>query len=160
MKTFHNLLLFVISFLPVSLAIDASPHPFQEKQPDGSVVTLKVVGKTGDHHFEDEDGYTVIRRDDDDWIVYADEDEKGEVKPTNVKVGEETPQEYNLKKGLVSPRAPGKERRMKYQQSRKLGLITKGTLNNLVILLKFSDHTKRTLPTQGQFSVLFNRPGG
>ena len=107
---------------------------------------------------EDEDGYTVTRRDDDDWIVYVDEDEAGEIKPTTAKVGEESPREYEMKKGLVLPTPP--QRKLRYQPSRDLQVITKGTLNNLVILLKFSDHVNRKLPTQGHFNILFNRPGG
>ena len=45
------------------------------------------------------------------------------------------------------------------EQSRRRTVITSGTLKNLVIPFKFSDHTGRTVPTKSDLDILMNHEG-
>ena len=65
--------------------------------------------------------------------MYADEDESGQVKASGVKVGDESPREYSLKKGLIPPRPEGKERRLEYQDPPRNLKVRKKYVDDLCI---------------------------
>jgi hypothetical protein len=62
------------------LASPAAPFPFDETQPDGSVISLRMSGDAHYHVLEDVDGYTVVRAD--KWFVYAKQGENGQLHST------------------------------------------------------------------------------
>jgi hypothetical protein len=57
---FLVLILSLVHSSPVP-AIQASPHTIHEKQPDGSVIALRLRGDEYFHWHEDRAGYTVVR---------------------------------------------------------------------------------------------------
>ncbi|KAL3922023.1 MAG: hypothetical protein SGILL_002429, partial [Bacillariaceae sp.] len=59
----------------------SNPFPFQETQPDGQVIDLKLHGDTFDSWMSDMDGYTVLRQKD-GTFVYAEEDGQGGLVPS------------------------------------------------------------------------------
>ena len=50
----------VLAISGAALAMNASPHAFEEVQPDGTPVRLHVRGNEYYHWLEDMDGYTVV----------------------------------------------------------------------------------------------------
>lgn len=55
-----RLVLVALAAAPAHASI-ASPHPYQEKQPDGSTVTLKIHGDEEFHYESDAAGFPVVR---------------------------------------------------------------------------------------------------
>lgn len=153
-----------ILFLPVVLTINASPHPFNEKQPDDSSVQLHIIGTAQNHQLIDTNGY-IVTTNSANWIVYAELDElSGVMASGTLIVGKDDPTMFGLKKDIKSSiEHPGSRRDQQAPSQRlrtKNKLITTGNLRNLVILLKFSDHMNRDLPNQYQLNTLFNSLGG
>lgn len=139
-------------------AVPANPTPFTRTQPDGSTITLRV---RGDEHFswlEDLAGHTVVR--DGDKYVYARLDDQGRLAPSEHQVGKVDPSSVGLQPRILPQREVRKARaaRMAALEPKVPRKIqTTGTLKNLVLLVKFSDHTleQHTLPKE-DFEVLFN----
>lgn len=147
-----------------TFAIPASPHPIKINQPDGSEITLFIRGDEFFHWYEDNQGYTVIEQD--QTFFYARLDGQQRLTPTSLQVGKDDPTLAELQPILIT-RA---EIRQVVNQNRSL-LITQqddhaplaqagGTMKNLTILMRFSDHVDRTLPSNEDIDVLFNAVGG
>ena len=73
----------------------AAPHygdPWKLKQPDGTLVDVRVWGDEYYQHIETPDGYTLIRDEATQWIVYANLSADGnKLVPTNVRYGSGSP---------------------------------------------------------------------
>ena len=73
----------------------AAPHygdPWKFKQPDGSLVDVRVFGDEYYQVVETPDGYTLMRDPSTQWIVYATLSSDGnELRPTNVRYGGGSP---------------------------------------------------------------------
>lgn len=147
-------------------AIPASPIPFTDQQPDGAAVTLFA---RGDEHFnwmEDTEGYTVVRNK--GWFEYAELGPSGRLNPNGMIVGRDNPRARGLQKRILPSRA------IRAQSARKVnGVSTSagvaaapeasapvGNVKNLVVMIRFSDHVGRTLPSVADVDVLFNSVGG
>ena len=145
-------------------AIVASPYPFEAVQPDGQPVQLHVRGDEHFHWMEDVDGYTVVRHQ--GTYVYATLDQGGQLAPTPLKVGRASPATAGLSarmlpapavrqrsalsglpQALIAPEAPER-------------VAASGTVKNLVIMMRFSDHGARSLPSTVDFTKIFNAVGG
>jgi len=74
-------------------AIQASPHSFRHRQPDGSLSLRLYIN--GNHKFNivtDENGFTVVDDEQEGWKVYASLNEtSGHLQPTKLKVGFHNP---------------------------------------------------------------------
>ena len=74
MKKLIILLLTALLQSGVALAIPAYPFSVQVKQPDGSMLTIRLVGDEYQHFNTTEDGFTVIKNAE-GWYVYAEKRE-------------------------------------------------------------------------------------
>ena len=156
----------MVGFSGLSLwAMPASPAGFVEQQPDGSEVHLHLEGDEFFHWLEDVKGYTVLK--DRDWFVYGRKDETGRLVPTGLRVGTNNP----AKAGLLPRELPdpafrnlGLDRPQQADGSASNSspstAVVQGTYPNLVVLLRFSDHASRAVPSTGDIDILMNAPGG
>ncbi len=148
--------------VPSALAVPANPNSFQDIQPDGTVVSLRV---RGDEHFnwtEDMAGYTVVRRK--GWYEYARVNPQGRLVATGLKVGLSNPRARGLNKGLL-PSAAQRAKSARKSPGISGGTTTQGVapvgaIRNLVVMIQFSNHAGRALPSSSDINVLFNAPGG
>jgi len=147
---------------PSAWAVPAFPGSFFEVQPDGTRVELRV---RGDEHFnwtEDLSGYTVVSHK--GWFEYARLNPQGRLIPSGLKVGRNNPRSFGLKKGLlpsVSQRAASSKKSGSASSASSAQAVqASGTVRNLVVLIQFSNHVGRALPTSSEIDVLFNAPGG
>ena len=68
---------------PFAYGMPANPFgSFQERQPDGTIVTLKVNGDAHDSWMVDQDEYTVLKDPATGYFVYAQPDGKGGLEPS------------------------------------------------------------------------------
>ena len=170
-------------------SVPASPHGMIQQQPDGSRTSVLFInGDHRMNYVTDENGYTVIQ-DENEWFVYADKNVNGNLIPTKYKAGSIDPneQQYNLKKGLkpnhqirrvlqemnefqtLSNKKKSGLRGGKKEKSEKRILssirdtesLADGAkvMQNVVLLIRFSDHENRTLPTKDEINTLMNHDG-
>ena len=154
------------------LAMPAAPGAFSEAQPDGSEVHLHIEGDEYFHYLHDTRGYTVIR--DRGWFVYAKRDAVGQLVPSALRVGVDDPARAGLHKRVLPDPAIRNARREQMSLVDQVGGPNGGSepessaavasvppsLKNLVILLRFSDHASRALPSTTDLDVLMNADGG
>ncbi|QEF98300.1 Immune inhibitor A precursor [Stieleria maiorica] len=156
----------------------ASPFPVEVTQPSGETIQLYIRGNEKLNWYEyvpearniqrgvamspadatlaATPGYTVIK-DADGRYVYAQLDADSNWVPTDVAVGAEVPQ--NLQRRLIPP--PENVQRMIRARLPEQNIPSRaaaplGTVKNLVVLLRFADHTGRTLPSKADYEQLFN----
>jgi M6 family metalloprotease-like protein len=152
-------------------------------QPDGVSVTVSVHGSARSLYFKDAHGFPALLQN--GWLVYAQPDEEGILQPSGLLLGHEDPQEHSLQplSGLPAippPRAgtvsPGQRLHPRIQSASAApakhngsnlphaSAATTGTVDNLVLLLRFSDHgpggQNRTLPPDADVSTIMNAVGG
>lgn len=154
------------SMMGVLWGMPANPLPFKEKQPDGTEIELHLRG-TEHFHWLESDGYTVTRRAD-GWYVYSELSEENTLVPTSLRVGVAAPSTEGLIRGILPPPeeiaqqrlttlpmsapVPGEDIPNRIQPF--------GDISNVVILIRFSDHTTRTIPSASDFDIIFNAVGG
>jgi M6 family metalloprotease-like protein len=143
-----------------ALAIPAYPGAVHEVQPDGTRIELRI---RGDEHFnwmEDANGFTVVQQD--GWYHYAQLDVSGVLVSSGLIVGRSDPTAAGL-----SPRTlPGAAVRSSSALALPADVVVSpdvaplGTVKNLVVLVRFSNHTGRTQPSEADIDILMNAPGG
>ena len=149
--------------------IIADPQPFEHVQPDGSRINLYLRGDEFFHWHEDTNGFTVVLQN--GRYVYARLNAQNQLVPTPWQAGGVDP----LTVGLAPRALPPRELRPQNLNRESApyrpwaaakGLPGKkvaanGTVRNLVILCKFSDHTLGVQTrAPGDYNVLFNQIGG
>lgn len=147
-------------------AVEASPHPIQSEQPDGTEITLHVRGNEYFNWEEDEQGYTVVRND--GAYFYALRGGDGKLSATSLMVGTVEPAEAGLMKGILpTPEAIQEMHGLTLPEEvteeavdEPTRISPTGTVKNVVILMRFSNHIGRTLPSQADFTTIFNAVGG
>jgi M6 family metalloprotease-like protein len=159
-----------LGLAPRADAIMADPRPMEHTQPDGTKIMLRMRGDEFFHWMEDMEGFTVLPKG--DAYVYAALDTKGRLVSTDWNVGRIDPRSLGLVPRLLPPREArsdnlndGLKLHRPWLTPRPKGPVKNvaplGTVKNLVILCKFSDHTFGTHTRgAGDYDVLFNRPGG
>jgi M6 family metalloprotease-like protein len=155
---------------PSANAIMADPRPLEFTQPGGTKITLRLRGDEFFHWMEDMEGFTVMPVG--DAYVYAALDAQNSLVPTEWNVGQRNPRSEGLVPRLLPPR---EARPTSLNGELKLhrpwltpkpkgvgkNIAPVGTVKNLVILCKFSEHTFGThTRAPADYEVLFNRPGG
>jgi M6 family metalloprotease-like protein len=114
------------------------------------------------HYMTDVNGYT-ITEDSNKMIVYATMNEtSGDLMPTSMMVGYDNPEDHGLPKQLVPHEMNNRmlQRKSKGQDDHGRRLAMTPILKNLVILIRFSDHKHRVLPTKSEVDILFNQVEG
>ncbi|WP_417908499.1 M6 family metalloprotease domain-containing protein [Candidatus Electronema sp. PJ] len=177
-KSFYSRLIMLAAFFlaarPFVVQADmASPHIIYEKQPDGTEIALRIKGSDVVHWQEDLDGYTVVRtRGNSGRYVYAKQGANGHLAPTSHEVGKADPKVLGLKRRELpsetvrkkmrdeGPAGQSPEDAAVGQPAFQAVELGPQTLKNLVVLVRFSDHTGRTLPSQANIDVLMNAVGG
>ncbi len=149
----------------IAFGIPASPWPVELTQPDGTQITLHIRGDEFFHWYEDLEGYTVVL--DEDAYVYASLDLDGRLSPTKHLVGTVDPATVGLAPKIHPSADVINQLRSESfaTPSQRGGTIERvppsGTIKNLVVLCKFSDHAfgTHTRP-ESDYDVLFNAVGG
>jgi M6 family metalloprotease-like protein len=155
------MLALLLVWAPPGYAVVANPHAFEETQPDGTVIALRV---RGDEHFnwsEDLDGYTVVHNL--GWFEYARLNPQGRLVPSGLRVGLDNPRAGGLKRGQLpsaAQRAASAKKSPSVPTAAVQAVAPFGSLRNLVVLVRFSNHVGRAVPSASEVNVLMNAPGG
>ena len=96
----------LITACSTALAMNASPHAFEEAQPDGTPVRLHIRGNEHYHWLEDMDGYTVLLDEPSREYRYARRNPDGRLGPTQFLAGKDNP----ANAGLTRRARPTEER--------------------------------------------------
>jgi len=154
------LLLLAIALVAANAAraMRASPHPIEERQPDGTPIELRLRGDEHVHWLEDARGFAVVRQR--GRFVYAAPDAAGNLAATPFLVGRDDPERAGLRRNVrpAPQRAEGTISGADAQVA-PAAVAASGEVRNLVVLLRFANHRTRALPTQSQVDVLFNAAG-
>ncbi|MHC1774973.1 MAG: M6 family metalloprotease domain-containing protein [Lentimicrobium sp.] len=158
-RLFLLLILTFLLFAPAAEAAYIQNHPYQVTQPDGTLINCFVTGDEYFNWLHDADGFTIIQAP--DGFYYYGIRDKDLVVPALYKVNEVDP----VSAGLI-PWA--KISKTEYQRRKEVfnkenGQSTRaphlGTMNNLVVYIKFSGDTEFTT-TRQTYDDLFNLPTG
>jgi M6 family metalloprotease-like protein len=138
------------------------------KQPDGTVLHCFTSGDEFYSWLHDKDGFTILQDEKTGWYVYADKI-NGRLITTELKVGRTNPSVNGLTKGLITDRSiieKDSELFIKARQMPKPQLVkgtdkmlgtNQGTINNIVIYIRFSDDQEFTDNTT-TYENMFNAP--
>jgi M6 family metalloprotease-like protein len=152
-------------FAQDAFAVTAVPWPVDKVQPDGTSITVYLRGDEKVHWMESLDGYTLMY-DDQKYVVYAKQDARGNMVPSNVRYGSRAVR-VAFPKGLRYSEAqvealkqiwevtsePGRQRS---QGQQRIG-STVGERKALCVLVGFSD--KAFGKDRGDYDILFNQLG-
>lgn len=167
---FHFILLvfFCLLNLTNSQAAFLRNVPVTLTQPDGTVLHCYATGDEYYNWLHDADGFTIIRNTQTGFYVYAVK-VNDELQPSSFIPGRDEPVRAGLTKGLnISPskmleirkaclkEIPGKP---SGSYRRSLSLPNHGTMNNLVIFIRFSDETEFTNDISTYSNMFNNVPG-
>lgn len=154
MKLFA-LTLLVMCFLSLS-ANYVQNQPYEYANPDGTKLSLSVSGDEFEHQLHDKQGFTVLVDPQDGYAVYAESDGTG-IKPSMHRVGLTDPASLGLKPHL-KPDYTGNEflkKRRSETAANNVRTSTTGTLNNIVIFIRFLDQNEYQ-DTSESYNQLFN----
>lgn len=161
-KSILSLILFAVlmfALLPLWGAY-LSNVPLTVSQPDGKELKIFVTGDEYYNWTHDKDGYT-IKQNDKGWYVYM-ERQGNELAYTNLIVGSDRPTQRNLAPWTNIPTEEmGRIRTAKQSLSadtRNSRTSLTGTLNNIVVFVRFSDQSEYT-QNLSTFSSIFNGTG-
>lgn len=149
----------------------ASPHSFREKQPEGQLTpNLWMRGNPSFHYIVDEAGYTVTMDESCHYVYAQRNDTSGALMPSSWIVGEADPHNEQIEPntmpsmvvrqqecGRMCEDPDGRRKRRNLSPSRRS--LNSGPTSNLVILIRFADHTERRLPSSEDVAVIFNHVG-
>ena len=137
---FLGLLLWALS----DYAAPVSFSPYSISQPNGIILNCFVSGDEFFNWLHDANGYTIIQGS--DGYYYYGETLGNEVVPTTFKVGEADPAEVGIQKWAKIPKEEYQRRRalLQYNPEPSIRAPHSGTLNNLVMYIRFSDDTEFT----------------
>lgn len=159
-KLLLSLLAVLVLAVNPALAAPFEFQPYQITQPNGEQIDCFVSGDEYFNWLHDADGFTIIQAA--DGYFYYGITEKGEVVPSAYQVNSVNPEEAGLEKwAKISKEA---YQRIKDERSSVAGQNPTraphlGTMNNIVVYIKFSDDTEFTTIRQ-TYDDLFNLPTG
>ncbi len=145
------ILVLLISFygIAVSKAAPVKFQPYTITQPDGEKIECFVSGDEFFNWLHDEEGYSIIQGDD-GYYYYAKHNDKNEIIASQYKVNSVDPAMVGLQKWVkISKEAYLQKRKefYKYADNTSKAPHT-GTLNNLVVYIRFSDDSEFTITRQ------------
>ena len=131
----------------------------QVKQPDGTVLELFASGDEYHNWLHDEEGFTIIRDPQTGWLCYAVKD-GDDVAAGPLIVGRDDPGKSGLVPGVNISEELYKQRRKElFPIPEERNSPTSGTINNIVIFIRFSDETEYGQPIsdyEGWFNTSTN----
>lgn len=160
------LLASLLSFGSTVNADIINPNPIELTQPDRTRIQLRFKGTGILNWYEDLEGFPV-QRINGTWYYQQAVDPNVRLGPL-LEVGKVDPKTRNVRRIPPIQRElffqannPGVSLTMPGQANNAVQPVPPvGGVDNLVILIRFSDHTNRTLPAQANFDTLFNSVGG
>jgi M6 family metalloprotease-like protein len=147
----------------IAAAIQANPNLIITEQPDGSKVALRILGDEFFHYQTDLNGYPVERKASGVYVYVT--PVAAAAAQADLVVGKVDPAAAGVRKG-APPRPGFKGLAAPLELAAPAGseparrIAPSGAVRNVVILMKFSNHTGRTLPTTSDVDKLFNAVGG
>ncbi|HPN40697.1 MAG TPA: M6 family metalloprotease domain-containing protein [Candidatus Cloacimonadota bacterium] len=136
-----SLMTLLIMILGLGQASYVNKLPMRVVQPDGSELDLLASGDEYHNWLHDESGFTIIPSDT-GWYCYAEADGEA-VKPSELIVGQADPATHGLKPGTnISSRLYKERRKTAFWMPESRDAPTTGTINNLVIYIRFSDEAE------------------
>ncbi len=167
----------VVLWCNISSGAPASSHAAKYSQPDGTQTPDLFL--RGDEHYAwltDANGFTVLQ-DSNKWYVYAWKTGDGSLEPLDAKVGDVDPRTLGLEPNLLHDSAfldhdDDEEGILRLRRLRKLAGMPEAILcdhqatsvdpcylKQLALMVRFSDHGDRKLPSPEEIDVLFNHNG-
>ena len=136
--------------------------PYTLRQPDGDTLQCLMSGDEYYHYLHDADGFTIVKNPQTGYYMYA-EKVDGKVVPSRYVAGKVSPRSVGLAPGVRISAAEWQARRERMtvpaatRSVRHCDETSSGTLNNLVIFIRFADDDDFTQsPTTIQ--TMFNSP--
>ncbi|MDR3142346.1 MAG: choice-of-anchor J domain-containing protein [Tannerellaceae bacterium] len=147
-----------------AFAVTAVPWPVEKTQPDGTVISVYLRGDEQVHWMESADGYTLMY-DDQKYVVYAQQDERGNMVPSSIRYGgvsvqSSSPKGLRYSKDQVEALKQIWEVTSGSDSQRSSGQQRAGTTmarKALCVLVGFSD--KPFGKAKEDFETLFNQVG-
>ncbi|MCF7913090.1 MAG: M6 family metalloprotease domain-containing protein [Candidatus Cloacimonetes bacterium] len=135
-------------------------QPVRVTQPDGTVLALLASGDEFYNYLHDTEGYTIVQHPETGYYVYA-EESRGELTASDNIVGETNPVELGIMPHLGISKAEYQERRRRFDVPERYEsrAPTEGTLNNIVVYIRFADQSEFPEP-RSEFDPLFNANDG
>jgi M6 family metalloprotease-like protein len=159
MKRLAMMLLLLVSggLLLGALLMD---QQVQVVQPDGEVLELLASGDEFYNYLHDSDGYTIMQHPETGYFVYAAE-LRGELTISDNIVGNSDPADLGIRPHLRISKAEYLERKRRFEVPERYmsRAPTEGTLNNIVVYIRFADQSEFTEP-RSDFDPLFNADDG
>jgi M6 family metalloprotease-like protein len=154
----YGILVLFVMVLTTSLwGVHVSNQPMTVNQPDGTSVQCLVSGDEFYNYLHDSDGYTIIRSQDDGFLYYA-VHQGDAIVPSPYRVGTVDPRVAGLEPRVMISREEYNARRVRFYtpgNAVRIQRPTEGRMNNLSILISFSDQTEYTNNRQ-TFDDTFN----
>jgi hypothetical protein len=166
-----------LMYLPYMVLADMMPNPNPYYVTDDNGLSQGPIFLKGSIEYsweEDEEGFTVIPNGKHNYYYAQLNVSTGDIVTTNLpirkKLNGTLVGSSPLARGIQRHERPRQDVRMykcgefctkKNENDRNLRQLvsTTGTLKNLMVLFKFSDHTNRALPSAADISQLMNHPG-
>lgn len=145
MRKLHlALLLIFLALIKTSFASWVTNQPYQIVQPDGTVIECLLSGDEYFNWLHDEAGFTIIQAE--DGFYYYAIKEKDKLKPSVYKAGAVDPTGVGLSTNARIDKEEYQRRKsyMQLENERSSRAPHQGTLNNLVVYIKFADDTEFT----------------
>jgi M6 family metalloprotease-like protein len=143
-----RILLTLLILLPLALtAAYLENLPTTVIQPDGTVLNLLASGDEFANRLHDANGYTIIQSNTDGYFYYAEKNGE-ELVPSAFRAGTINPASKSITPNLNISEAEYKEkaRFMQYDPQPEIRTPQTGTVNNICILIRFSDQTEFPQP--------------
>ncbi len=166
-KTYLSLIVGLLVGIFPAWSIPANPYPIEMEQPDGSKITIKMIGDEYGHYEQTEDGISVMRGED-GFFRYAELSSAGELQPgaviaRNANARSEADNAYlaNLPKQEYLVQQFETSRLIRKQALQNTvsprAIQASGTVRGLVLLVQFSD--EKFTHTNADFYNMMNQEG-
>ena len=106
--------------------------PQKIKQPDGSIIECFSSGDEFYNWVHDENGYTIVRSQEDGFCYYADKS----LNPTEYRVGEINPDNLNIPKWIKLDKQEYINKKKTYLSNAENRTPTSGIVNNLNVFIR------------------------
>lgn len=141
------LLLLILLCANTAHAVYVEKMPVNQIQPNGDTVHFFVTGDEYYHRYHDENGFTILQAQSGFW-VYAEQDGKGSIQPSQYRVGTVNPASLGLPPNLSISKDEWHERIHAWDIPEQYRIVepksdqhNHGDYCNLVIFIRFADDT-------------------